>query len=71
MGIDPSINPDEADWFMVHNHEGSQFLNVHLAHTLKMKSRVYCVKFSRQGNHLAVGLASGETYIYDLVEQVR
>jgi glucose repression regulatory protein TUP1 len=51
---------------VVHNHEVRQTLNVHLAHTLKMKSEVYCVKFSREGKYLAVGLETGETYIYDI-----
>jgi hypothetical protein len=58
--------PVEVEWSIVHNHEIRQTLSVHLAHTLKLKSEVNCVKFSRAGRYLAVGLSTGETYIYDV-----
>jgi hypothetical protein len=57
---------DDPEWSVVHNHEVRQTLNVHLAHTIKLKSGVNCVKFSRAGRYLAVGLSTGETYIYDV-----
>jgi hypothetical protein len=62
----PDAKPDEADWSVVHNHKVRQTLNVQLAHTFKMKSVVHCIKFSREGKYLAVGLENGETYIYDI-----
>jgi WD40 repeat protein len=62
----PVAKLDEADWSVVHNHEVTQTVNVRLAHTLKMRSMVNRVKFSREGKYLAVGLHTGETYIYDL-----
>jgi hypothetical protein len=61
-----SIAAPEAEWSVVHNHGVRQTLNVHLAHTFKVKSEVLCVKFSREGKYLAVGLKGGETYIYDV-----
>ena len=56
----------DADWPVVHNQEVTQILNVHLDHTLRMKSRVSHVKFNREGTQLAVGLETGEAYIYDM-----
>jgi len=58
--------PDEATWSVEYNPEVRQTLSVRLAHTLKMKSAVYNLKFSRAGKYLAVGLRSGEAYIYDM-----
>jgi len=62
----PEAKPDEAGWSVVHNDKVMQTLDVHLTHTFKMKSEVYCVKFSREGDCLAMGLDSGEAYIYNI-----
>lgn len=56
----------KPDLSVVYNHEVKQTLNVHLDRTLTMKSTVYCLKFSRGGKYLAMGLRTGEIYIYDI-----
>jgi hypothetical protein len=61
-----AVGKAKPDWSVVHNPEVRQTLNVHLAHTFKLKSMVNHVKFSREGKYLALGLTTGETYIYDI-----
>ena len=65
-GIIAPMTPSQHDWSVLYNHKVKQALKVHLVDTLEMKSIVHCVKFSRDGKYLAVGLETGETYIYDM-----
>lgn len=58
----PIINPD---WSLTYNYGMRGRLDVNVTHTIQMDSGVRCVKFSRDGRHLAVGLDAGDLYIYD------
>ena len=65
---DTSVPPKatELDFSVIYNHKVGQILNVKLDHTISMASAVGRVKFSRQGNRLAVGFSTGEIHIYDI-----
>jgi len=63
--VPPPAEPDKVD-LVEYNRDVRQSLSVHLVHTLKVKSAVLNLKFSRAGKYLAVGLSTGETYIYDM-----
>jgi hypothetical protein len=51
------FKPDHSDWSVEHNPEIGQALSLHVADTFTFKDTVYCTKFSRDGQYLAIGLA--------------
>ena len=57
----------KSDWSVVYNPEINRCLSLHVANTFALPASVFCTKFSRDGKYLAVGLKSGETYVYDIL----
>ena len=56
--------PAVFDWSVTFNTRVKTALGVKLVDVLVFNKRVCCVRFSSDGNYLAAGLRSGETYIY-------
>jgi glucose repression regulatory protein TUP1 len=59
--------PYYRDWSVEYNPEIKQNFSLHVANIFKNTAKVFCVKFSRDGKYLAVGLQNGEIHIYDIL----
>ena len=54
-------------WSVVYHPGVERALELHLAHTFKHDSKVYCIHISPDGQRFAVGLSgNGKTYINEL-----
>ena len=64
--ISPVQKPEFPRWSVVYNPEVDRAFDLQLAHTFKYDASLLCVGMSPDGQRLAVGFASGETYLYEL-----
>jgi hypothetical protein len=56
--------PGHSYWSVEYNPEIEQNFSLQVADTFTFQDMVMCTNFSRDGKHLAIGLANGETHIY-------
>ena len=62
-----AVNAHTGDGWTAHFAPGMRSIEVKMIHTLRHPTPVRCLKFSSDGNYLAVGLQlNGRTHIYDV-----
>ena len=63
--------PNQLDWSVDYNDDVKRALNLKLEHVWTHGAGVMRVVFSPDGKYLAVGVANGMTYIYDVKTGVK